>query len=145
MPGVVVVDKNNSKNGTVTDLDGKYKIKVAQDGFLEFSFMSYNNALVPVEGKKVLNVSLTPSLEQLEKVVVIKRQSGTSLDTIIARAAFGILGGNKRIAVKLSIGNNGNNTLAFCYIIAVSTCLDCLFNLTRLSLRKLVKIVLYLP
>ena len=28
MPGVGVVDKNNSKNGTVTDLDGLYKIKV---------------------------------------------------------------------------------------------------------------------
>ena len=36
MPGVGVIDKNNPKNGTITDLDGKYKIKVAQDGFLEF-------------------------------------------------------------------------------------------------------------
>ena len=71
MPGVGVVDKNNLKNGTVTDLDGKYKIRVDQNGFLEFSFMSYNNALVPVDGKKVVNVSMSPSLEQLEKVVVI--------------------------------------------------------------------------
>ena len=71
MPGVGVVDKNNPKNGAVTDLDGVYKIKVAKDGFLEFSFMSYSNALVPVEGKKVIDVSMTPSMEQLEKVVVI--------------------------------------------------------------------------
>lgn len=71
MPGVGVVDKNNLKNGTVTDLDGKYKIRVDQNGFLEFSFMSYNNALVPIDGKKVVNVSMSPSLEQLEKVVVI--------------------------------------------------------------------------
>ena len=71
MPGVGVVDKNNAKNGTVTDLDGNYKIKIAQDGFLEFSFMSYNNALVPVDGKKVINVTLTPAMEELEKVVVI--------------------------------------------------------------------------
>ena len=71
MPGVGVVDKNNPRNGAVTDLDGIYKIKVAKDGFLEFSFMSYNNVLVPVEGKSILNVSMTPSMEQLEKVVVI--------------------------------------------------------------------------
>ena len=71
MPGVGVVDKNNSKNGTVTDLDGLYKIKIAQDGFLEFSFMSYENALVSIDGKKVINVSMKPSMEQLEKVVVI--------------------------------------------------------------------------
>ena len=44
MPGVGVVDKNNPKNGTVTDLDGLYKIKVAKDGFLEFSFISYTSA-----------------------------------------------------------------------------------------------------
>ena len=71
MPGVGVVDKNNPKVGTVTDLDGVYKIKVAKEGFLEFSFISYENALVPVEGRKVVNVQMKPSMEQLEKVVVI--------------------------------------------------------------------------
>lgn len=71
MPGVGVIDKNNPKVGTVTDLDGVYKIKVAKEGFLEFSFMSYENALVPVEGRKVVNVQMKPSMEQLEKVVVI--------------------------------------------------------------------------
>ena len=68
MPGVGVIDKNNPKVGTVTDLDGVYKIKVAKEGFLEFSFMSYENALVPVEGRKVVNVQMKPSMEQLEKV-----------------------------------------------------------------------------
>ena len=56
MPGVGVVDKNNPRNGTVTDLDGLYKIKIAKDGFLEFSFISYENALVPVDGRKMVNV-----------------------------------------------------------------------------------------
>ena len=66
MPGVGVVDKNNPKNGTVTDLDGLYRIKVAKDGFLEFSFISYNNALIPIEGKSVVNVSMSPSMELLD-------------------------------------------------------------------------------
>ena len=71
MPGVGVIDKNNPKNGTVTDLDGKYKIKVAKDGFLEFSFMSYNTVLIAVDGKMILDVSMAPAMEELEKVVVI--------------------------------------------------------------------------
>ena len=71
MPGVGVVDKNNPKNGSITDLDGLYKIKVAKDGILEFSFISYETALVLVDGKSVVNVSMKPALEQLDKVVVI--------------------------------------------------------------------------
>ena len=71
MPGVGVIDKNNPKNGTGTDLDGKYKIKVAKDGFLEFSFMSYNTVLIAVDGKMILDVSMAPAMEELEKVVVI--------------------------------------------------------------------------
>ena len=71
MPGVGVIDKNNPKNGTVTDLDGKYKIKIASDGFLEFSFMSYNTVLVPIDGKVIVDISMSPAMEELEKVVVI--------------------------------------------------------------------------
>ena len=69
MPGVGVIDKNNPKNGTVTDLDGKYKIKIASDGFLEFSFMSYNTVLVPIDGKVIVDISMSPAMEELEKVL----------------------------------------------------------------------------
>lgn len=71
MPGVGVVDKNNTKNGTITDLDGLYKMKTSADGVLEFSFISYETVLVPVDGKTVVNVSMRPAMEQLDKVVVI--------------------------------------------------------------------------
>ena len=71
MPGVGVVDKNNTKNGTITDLDGLYKMKTSADGVLEFSFISYETVLVPVDGKTVVNVSMHPAMEQLDKVVVI--------------------------------------------------------------------------
>lgn len=71
MPGVGVVDKSDSGNGAVTDLDGNFKISISADGFLEFSFMSYNNVLVPVDGKSRVDVQMTPSAEELEKVVVI--------------------------------------------------------------------------
>jgi len=71
MPGVGIIDKNNPKNGAVTDIDGLYRMKIAKDGFLEFSFISYETAIVPVDAKTLINISMKPSAEQLEKVVVI--------------------------------------------------------------------------
>lgn len=71
MPGVGIIDKNNPKNGAVTDIDGLYRMKIAKDGVLEFSFISYETAIVPVDAKTLINISMKPSAEQLEKVVVI--------------------------------------------------------------------------
>ena len=71
MPGVGIIDKNNPKNGAVTDIDGLYRMKIAKDGFLEFSFISYETAIVPVDAKTLINISMKPSAEKLEKVVVI--------------------------------------------------------------------------
>ena len=71
MPGVVVVDKANPKNGTITDVDGKYKLGLAPDGFVEFSFISYSTVLEEVKGRTKIDVKLSPSSEMLESTVVI--------------------------------------------------------------------------
>lgn len=71
MVGVVVVDKANSKNGTVTDMDGKFRLNVLPDAFLEFSFISYNPVLENVNGRNTVDVRMTPSSEMLEGTVVI--------------------------------------------------------------------------
>ena len=51
MPGVGVIDKTDPKNGTVTDLDGKYVISVKTDAILEFSFLGYKTVLEEVKGR----------------------------------------------------------------------------------------------
>ena len=68
--GAGVAEKGTS-NGVVTDLDGVYTIKVAKDAELTFSFISYANQDVKVEGKTSIDVTLLPDKNLLDEVVVI--------------------------------------------------------------------------
>jgi len=57
--------------GTITDYDGKYVIKVEKDASLTFSTLGYVSATEAVNGRTVINVSLSPDTESLEEVVVL--------------------------------------------------------------------------
>ena len=58
--------------GAISDVNGKYSISVSsQNAVLLFSFIGYNPQKVPVEGKNTINISLEPSVEALEEVVVV--------------------------------------------------------------------------
>lgn len=51
MPGVTVAEKGTS-NGTMTDLDGRYSIKLtSEDAVLVFRFLGYETQEVKVGGK----------------------------------------------------------------------------------------------
>ena len=57
--------------GTATDSDGKYQISVPANGTLEFSLVGMKDAVVPVNGKAVINVVLEEDAELLDDVVVV--------------------------------------------------------------------------
>ncbi|MFB9861658.1 SusC/RagA family TonB-linked outer membrane protein [Rufibacter immobilis] len=69
LPGVSVVVKGTT-NGTSTDADGRYSLRVADNGILVFSFLGYLPKEVPVSGQTALNVVLAPDAKQLGEVVV---------------------------------------------------------------------------
>ena len=71
LPGVYVVDKQSKTNGTSTDVDGKYAITVASDGFLEFSFLGFETLLESVGGRTVIDIGMRPESAKLNDVVVI--------------------------------------------------------------------------
>lgn len=66
MPGVSILVKGAS-TGTVTDIDGKYELKVPESAVLQFSFVGYNT--VEAKAQKVLNIRLEQSAAQLQEVV----------------------------------------------------------------------------
>lgn len=66
----VAVAVQGAQGGTITDLDGAYSISAPSNGTLVFSFMGYETLSVPVEGKKVINVTLIPGSIQVEDVVI---------------------------------------------------------------------------
>ena len=71
LPGASVLLKGTT-TGAVSDLDGKYTIKVPQTGaVLVFSYVGYQDQAVPVGEKTELNVELALKKTSLDEVVVI--------------------------------------------------------------------------
>lgn len=58
-------------NGTITDLDGKFRMDVPANATLIVSYVGYKTIEVPVNGKKVFTISLKEDTEMLDEVVVV--------------------------------------------------------------------------
>ena len=67
--GAGVVLSNGT--GTITDYDGHYVIQAEPDAVLTFSSLGYVSVSEQINGRTVINVSLSPDTEALEEVVVL--------------------------------------------------------------------------
>ncbi|MBN1415220.1 MAG: TonB-dependent receptor [Bacteroidales bacterium] len=71
LPGVNIIVEGTT-SGVVTDIDGKYSIKVANsDAVLIFSMVGYLTEQIPVQGKEKVDVNLVTDIQQLDEVVVV--------------------------------------------------------------------------
>jgi TonB-linked SusC/RagA family outer membrane protein len=58
--------------GTVTDLNGNFSLQVNDlNSSLRFSYIGYLNEEISLNGKTLVNLTLTPNLQKLDEVVVI--------------------------------------------------------------------------
>jgi iron complex outermembrane receptor protein len=70
--GVTVAVKGNSRQGTVTDLDGHYTLQgVNASTILVFSYVGYDTAERMVGEKSTIDIVLKQSAENLNEVVVV--------------------------------------------------------------------------
>jgi TonB-linked SusC/RagA family outer membrane protein len=70
IPGVNILEKGTS-NGTVSDVEGNYRISVKSNATLVFSFVGYAAQEVAVGSQNSLNVSLQADVTALSEVVVV--------------------------------------------------------------------------
>lgn len=70
MPGVSIVVKGSSGQGTITSVDGTYSLKVNPKGRLVFSFIGYETVEVPVQGKTTINVDMQETSMSIDEVVI---------------------------------------------------------------------------
>jgi TonB-dependent starch-binding outer membrane protein SusC len=70
LPGVTIIEEG-TQNGTVTNFDGEYKIEVAQQANLVFSFVGFQSQTVPVQGRSAINIQMTQGTLDIEEVVVV--------------------------------------------------------------------------
>src|SRR5690554_6129749 len=69
IPGVTVTLKGTS-TGTVTDVSGSYSLPVSDpEGVLVFSFVGYATQELPINGRSIINVTLTTDTQDLGEVV----------------------------------------------------------------------------
>lgn len=70
LPGVNVILKGTS-TGTVTDVDGNYKLSVpSSGGVLVFSFVGLETTEVEIGSRSVIDVNMASDIQQLNEVVV---------------------------------------------------------------------------
>lgn len=70
LPGVTILVKGTT-NGTITDIDGNYKIGVSDGDVLVVSFVGFKPQEVEVGGRTSINVNMEADVTALEEVVVI--------------------------------------------------------------------------
>jgi len=70
LPGATVQIKGTT-TGALTDIDGKYSIKVKSGAILTFSFIGYNPQEVTITNQSSLDVSLQQASTMLDQIVVV--------------------------------------------------------------------------
>lgn len=69
--GASIIEKGSTGNGTITDMDGNFSLKVPSNGTIIISFIGYQTQEIPVNGKTSFTISLKEDSEMLDEVVVV--------------------------------------------------------------------------
>ncbi len=70
LPGATIRIEGTT-TGTATDFEGQFSLSVNDGDVLIVSFVGYTEKRIEVAGRTVINIALSPSLSQLQEVVVI--------------------------------------------------------------------------
>jgi TonB-linked SusC/RagA family outer membrane protein len=70
LPGVSILEKGTT-NGTVSDLEGKYSIRVSDGAILDFSFVGMFSKEISVEGRTIIDIAMDPDVVGLDEVMVV--------------------------------------------------------------------------
>jgi len=124
LPGVSVVVRGTQR-GTVTNASGEYSVEVpVNDAVLVFSFIGFRPEEITVGNQRIINVTLTESIEALDEVVVtalgITRKekslgysvgtvSGESLARVVQENAINSLAGKVTGVQISSTGGTGSS------------------------------------
>ncbi|BEG99499.1 SusC/RagA family TonB-linked outer membrane protein [Bacteroides sedimenti] len=68
--GASISEVGNPRNGTVTDLDGKFSLSLNPQGEISVSYIGYEKLIVSVKGQKSLVIKLKPTSTMLDEIVV---------------------------------------------------------------------------
>jgi len=70
LPGATVLEKGTT-NGTISDADGKYSLRVEEDAVLVFSFIGFIDKEIAVGSQTVIDMAMQENVTALNEVVVV--------------------------------------------------------------------------
>lgn len=69
--GVSILETGTS-NGTITDMNGTYSLNISStNATLRFSYIGYEEQLIKIQGRNVINVKMNEETSNLDEVVVV--------------------------------------------------------------------------
>ncbi len=91
VPGVTVMIMGTNNQGTATDVDGRFSLKVKVGQKLKFSYIGYKDQIEvvkPIHNRKMMKVEITPDSKNLQEVQVVafgtqKKESVVSAITTV--------------------------------------------------------------
>ncbi len=100
------VQIKGTTSGTVTGLDGNYRITVPEDATLVFSYVGYSDQEIPVAGQTTINIQLEEEVRELEEIVVIgygtreRKDVTTSISTVDSKQINESIGASPELAMQ---------------------------------------------
>ena len=70
LAGVNIIVKGTT-TGTISNIDGTYKLNTSEDAILVFSYVGYLTQEISVDGRSVIDVRMTADARQLEEIIVV--------------------------------------------------------------------------
>jgi TonB-linked SusC/RagA family outer membrane protein len=104
LPGVSVYEKDNTPNGTKTDDNGRFTLKLTSASkILVFSYLGYLPKQIDVSGKSKLDITLEEDIKGLDEVVIVGY--GTTKKITATGAVSSISGAEIRQSPTASLQN----------------------------------------
>lgn len=70
LPGVTIIEKGNTANGSITDVDGNFSLSVNSGSTLEFSFIGYKTATTSSAKANNATITMVEDALNLDEVVI---------------------------------------------------------------------------
>lgn len=70
LPGVTIAIKHKTNTASITDYSGQYSLSAATTDTLIVSFIGFKTAVIPVQGRQIINIKLTYDTTTLQEVRV---------------------------------------------------------------------------
>ena len=69
--GATILEKNNSQNGTISDIDGNFSLEVPRGAILEIRYIGYLEQDISIDNREYIDVTLSEDIKALDELIVV--------------------------------------------------------------------------